>query len=135
VRDQATTRFFLACELGDTSAVQSALRADPSFVRVRNGSGWTPLIVAAFNQQRDTVRVLLDFGADVNAIGNNGTSVFMYAKTRVLNRPDEDYGLLQLLVDRGADLSSTDSRGLSVLDYVRQAGDQRLANWIQSKRD
>lgn len=134
-RDQATTRFFLACELGDTSAVQSALRVDPSFVRVRNGSGWTPLIVAAFNQQRDTVRVLLDFGADVNAIGNNGTSVFMYAKTRVLNRPDEDYGLLQLLVDRGADLSSTDSRGLSVLDYVRQAGDQRLANWIQSKRD
>jgi hypothetical protein len=59
----------------------------------------------------------------------------MYAKTRVLNRPDEDYSLLQLLVDRGADLSSTDSRGLSVLDYVRQAGDQRLANWIQSKRD
>jgi hypothetical protein len=133
VRDQLINRLFQACERGDVSVITRILSAAPSFVGARSERGWTPLIVAAFNHNMTAVQTLLGFGADVNAMGNNGTTVFMYAKTRLLNQPGADYGLLQLLLDSGADLSRTDCRGLSVIDYVRQAGDQQMLQWIESK--
>ena len=48
-------------------------------------TGWTLLSVAAFNHSLNCVKLLLLKGANINSINNNGTSILMFAKTKVFS--------------------------------------------------
>lgn len=122
-------KLFLACEIGSIEEVEYVLNLQPFLLEERNSRGWTPLIVAAFNQHFDLIKVLLKLGADVNATGRNGTTVLMYAKTALLNKESSNYDLVDYLLSSGADLSRCDKYGRTILDYVEQAGD-----WIMLKK-
>lgn len=63
----------------------------------RTAGGFTPLLYAVLAGDGDTVRVLLDAGADVNDASPDGVSALMLALTK---RHEE---LALLLLDRGAD--------------------------------
>ena len=62
--------------------------------------------MVAFNQQLDTVKFLIDSGANVYHQSVNGTSVFMYAKTKVLNT--EGYSILDYLLNKGTEINLRD---------------------------
>jgi ankyrin repeat protein len=68
---QNVARFFGACAQGDVEALRGLLARDPSLVRVSNPGahyqGWTGLHTAAKSGHADTVRLLLEHGADPNA--------------------------------------------------------------------
>ena len=106
-----------AAENGDTLLVNQLIR-DGVEVNCVNDKGWSPLVMAAFNQHLDTVKVLIDSGANVNHQSINGTTVFMYAKTKVLNT--EDYSILDYLLNKGAKINLRDfTKKWTVLQYVR----------------
>jgi ankyrin repeat protein len=73
----------------------------------------------------NSVRLLLDHGADVNAVDPLGRTPLMYAAASDLLPLDE----IKLLVERGADVNAKDSHklsgdaGLTVLDIARLHGD------------
>jgi len=130
---QQQRSFFHACETGDMAALVGGLAADPALVSIANDKGWTPLIVACFNQRIEAVKALLEAGADPNRCAAKGTTPLMYAKTRLLHQTSGHYPLLELLIEHGADCQRTDGAGLTVLQYVEQAGDAQLAAYIRDR--
>jgi ankyrin repeat protein len=63
-------------------------------VDVRNADRWTPLMAAALGGWLEIVRLLLDRGADVNAVDKNGHSVLAHG---ICHKE-----IVQILLERGA---------------------------------
>lgn len=119
-----------ACRKGDVQQVAKTLNEIPDLLEFRSAEGWTPLIVASFHQHFALVDELIMRGANVKATNHKGTTSLMYAKTAVLNQATADYALLRRLIDAGAEIDRHDQHGRSIVDYVRDAGDMRLADWL-----
>lgn len=128
---QQQRKLFDACIAGHVDQVNDILMRSPSLLELVNNKGWTPLIVASFNQRLDVVRVLLGLGADPNRGGAKGTTPLMYAKTKLLNDPSASYELLDILIQSGADPARRDSLGRDVESYVAESGDMRLLEKIK----
>lgn len=96
-----------------------------------NRNGWNAIILAAFNHSVDALAILIQNGANINSTNVNGTSVFMYAKTKCLGT--RDYEILDFLLANGADINHRDNKsGWTVLQYVQDAGDMHLAEYLKS---
>jgi ankyrin repeat protein len=80
----------------------------------------------------NSVRLLLDHGADVNAVDPLGRTPLMYAAASDLLPLDE----IKLLVERGADVNAKDAHklsgdaGLTVLDIARLHGDTPIVEQL-----
>jgi ankyrin repeat protein len=61
-----------AAAKGDLKKVQAMIQADPKAVSAKDKNGDTPLHLAALHGQDKVVQVLLDAGADPNAMNNYG---------------------------------------------------------------
>jgi len=116
---------------GDTVTVLHWI-AEGEDINVANEKGWTPLVMAAFNQHMETVMVLVDAGADVNHQSVNGTTVFMYAKTKVMETGE--YSLLDYLLQKGAEINTRDfKKEWTVLQYVQDAGHAEMERYLIDK--
>jgi len=72
---------------------------------------WTPLHAAVSVGRQETVRVLLDYGADINHPDSLGKSPLHIASYYSYDSED----LVQLLLDHGANLGASDDFGLNAL--------------------
>lgn len=124
--------FFLFCEHGNLEMVKDIVKKKLFDINIRNENGWTGLIIACFNSHIDVASFLIFNGANVNAVNDNGTSVFMYAKTPVLQDFKGIY-ILNLLIRNGAEINHLDRFSKTVLDYVRQHKNEELLEWLVSK--
>ena len=116
---------------GDTLSVIQLIR-DGVDVNCVNDKGWSPLVMAAFNQHLDNIKLLIDSGANVNHQSVNGTTVFMYAKTKVLNT--EDYSILDYLLNKGAKINLRDfTKKWTVLQYVRNINHVGMEQYLIDK--
>ena len=125
-------QFFNACKSGNLPDVKRICETKRLHIDVVSPEGWTGLIMSCFNQHVDVINYLIENKANVNATNKKGTSVFMYAKTPVLEqrcKPD----ILELLLNNGANINHLDCHNKSVLDYVNEKKDIELANWLISK--
>ena len=92
-----------AAALGDADAARAILKRDRKAVHTRSFDGWTPLHLAAFMGHAAVARVLLDHGADIEAVAQNG----------IANRPlhaalagKENPEVIDLLLEKGADVKA-----------------------------
>ena len=92
-----------AAALGDAKQVRTILKLDRDAVRSHSSDGWTPLHLAAHFGHAGVVRILLDNGADIEAVAQNG----------IANRPlhaalagKESSEVFELLLARGADVNA-----------------------------
>jgi ankyrin repeat protein/cytochrome c551/c552 len=135
--DPNATRLLQALRANDVRAQRRMLQEHPEAAKRRGAGGITPLMYAALYGDLDTMRRVLDKGADVNAKNDAGATALMWAvhdveKTRLLLECGADatarsfdgrtplliaagrFGsgpILKLLLDRGASLGAK-SRGL-----------------------
>jgi ankyrin repeat protein len=72
----------------------------------------TPLLMLATTHRTDSVRALLDAGAQVDEADDDGISVLAWAA--IANRID----LARLLIQRGADVNHIDKKGMTPLLYA-----------------
>jgi folate-dependent phosphoribosylglycinamide formyltransferase PurN len=131
--EQQHAGLMLACAEGQLEIATEILDKLPKLYHQRNEKGWTPLIAAAHHNRREVVKFLLQLGANPNDCGFKGTTVLMYAKTKLLNVQDADYGLLDDLLAGGADVARTDCFGKNVLDYVQESGDWQMIEYFSKK--
>lgn len=90
--------------------------------------GWTLLSVSCYHHSYDCVRYLLDIGANINSVNFKGTSVLMYAKTKVIE--NRNFKFLDYLVEKGANPFIKDSYGKNILDYVKETTDNELISYF-----
>jgi ankyrin repeat protein len=84
--------------------------------------GWTPLMFAAYDNNADMVRLLLDRGADVNARNIYGWSI-LTVTARVGHLE-----IVQELIDRGAELNIKNEDGMTALMWAANEGHIDVVN-------
>ncbi len=114
--DNGETALMIAALKGRLDAMKALLDRGASV----NRAGWSPLHYAASGPEPRAVAMLLDRGADIEALSPNRTTPLMMAAR---------YGALDsadLLLARGASLKSRNDLGLGAVDFARTAGRDRL---------
>ena len=105
----------LDCEKGIYKGVEEICQVK-EHINTCNRVGWTPLIVATYNNQYEIAEYLIDKGANVFISNYHGTNLLMYAK-EVFKRYG-DRNLFDLYISKGLDVNKKDDYGNSLLDYI-----------------
>lgn len=113
---QTIHQLFKACRQGKVRKVREIV-AQPdanTFINEHRGIiGKTPLHEATENHKLDIVEVLLDCGADVNAVSNGDYTALHIAAT------NGDTGIINLLLSRNADIRKLDEFQRSPLQTAK----------------
>jgi ankyrin repeat protein len=123
---------FEAAALGRTERLRELLDEDSSRASAFGDDGFHPLGLACFFGHVDSVRLLLEHGADVNALSRNEhvqTAAIHAASASKDNGTDEStrYELVRLVLDNGADPNLTQGGGeFTAMDAARMNGDKRV---------
>jgi ankyrin repeat protein len=118
---------FEAAAFGRLDALRWILDADPAQATALSDDGFTALHLAVFGGQEEAVRLLLERGADPNALSTNeavrvpplGTAAFV-----------RSVPLARLLLDSGADVNGRGEGGFTALHSAAQNGDGDLARLL-----
>ncbi len=121
---------FLAAELNDTSGLIEAIAADPCFSHRMNAGGMTALHLACYWCSIDAARILIDAGADVMAVSDDGFLEIhplgsAVATPNIANPSDDEtnvIALVDLLLRSGADVNARRRDGLTALHTAGYRG-------------
>ena len=122
---------FEAAALGRTDRVSELLEDDPELAKAFGDDGFHALGLACFFGHVDAARVLLERGADVNALSRNEhiqTAAIHAASASNEQGSGEEtrYELVKLVLDHGADPNLPQAGGFTAMDAARQNGDKRV---------
>jgi uncharacterized protein len=120
---------FEAAALGRTDRLRALLEQDPSRANAFGADGFHPLGLACFFGHVDAARLLLERGADVNALSRNEriqTAAIHAAAASETKDEATRYELVKLALEHGADPNLPQGGGLRAIDAARLNGDQRI---------
>lgn len=93
-------------------------------VNQKDGAGWTALHFACEYKNLDSVKLLIEAGADINSKNNMGATPLL----RLLARNDaRNQIILKYMIGNGADPKIKNNSGISVFDFA----DAETINWLQ----
>jgi ankyrin repeat protein len=125
---------FEAASFGRTERLRELLDADPEAVNAFAGDGFHPLGLACFFGHVEAARLLVERGADVNALARNQhiqTGALHAAAASENKDPAVRYELCKLLLEHGADPNLRQGGGAQAIDAARQNEDQRLEQLLR----
>jgi ankyrin repeat protein len=118
-----------AAALGRTARLRELLDEEPGRANEFGDDGFHPLGLACFFGHVDAARLLLERGADVNALSRNEhiqTAAIHAAAAAEGKDEDVRYELVRLALDHGADPNLPQGGGFRAIDAARQNGDRRI---------
>src|SRR5919198_3010581 len=123
---------FEAAATGRTDRMRELLDDDPSLANTFGDDGFHPLGLACFFGHVDAARLLLERGADVNALSRNEhiQTAAIHAGAAAENKDESTrYELVKLALEHGADPNLRQGggdAGFRAIDAARQNGDKRV---------
>jgi ankyrin repeat protein len=121
--------FCAAAKRNDTATMTMILDMQGTFIaNSTDSAGDTALTWSAWYGNLDAMRLLLDYGADINMPGVRGKTAMGWAAEA--GRKEA----VALLLERGADASIKDDEGKTPLDIAREKGHKDVADLIDGKR-
>jgi uncharacterized protein len=120
---------FEAAAFGKTDRLRELLDEDPARANEFGDDGFHPLGLACFFGHVDAARLLLERGADVNALSRNEhlqtAAIHAAAASEGKDEPKR-YELVKLALEHGADPNLPQGGGFRAIDAARQNGDTRV---------
>jgi uncharacterized protein len=119
---------FEAAAFGRTDRLRELLDDDPSRANEFGDDGFHPLGLACFFGHVEAARLLLDRGADVNALSTNEhvQTAAIHASAAAADDEATRYELVRLALEYGADPNLRQGGGFRAIDAARQNGDSRV---------
>jgi ankyrin repeat protein len=102
---------------------EELLRADPDLARAWSSDGFTPLHLASFFGRPKMAAILLDRGAEPNAVSRNPMAVQPLHSAAVAR----DTTIVAMLLDHGADVNARQAGGWTPLHAAAMFGNAPLA--------
>ena len=124
---QAPLNIHQAAQAGDAATVAALLRTNPGLIASTDDTGRTPLLWACRGVHLGVVRLLVERGADVNALDGSRIAPLHSVASR---------GHLEaasLLVARGARLDARMADGATPLHLAARNGHAEVAGWLFEK--
>ena len=115
---------FDACRRGDLAALQELHATNPDVINAVDAKGFTPLILAAYNEQPVIVDFLLANGANVDTQDAAGNTALMGVSFKGYK------GIARKLLDAGADVNIRNSNGAPALTFAATFGHLQIAEWL-----
>jgi ankyrin repeat protein len=101
---------FEAAAAGDADSLRNCLKEGPDSLRSFSGDGWTALHLAAAFGTPETVQILLESGAQVDAVSKNPqTNQPLHAALALGRNPET----IRLLLEAGADPNARQTAGFT----------------------
>lgn len=100
-------------------------------IESQDEQGWSLLSVAVYNNNFKMVKWLVDRGADIRVVSNNGTTLLMLAKDCF--KRTRDATIFGYLVEQGLDLNQKDYYGLELADYCVQEGISEIGSYVYKR--
>jgi ankyrin repeat protein len=108
---------------------EELLAADPGLARAWSSDGFTPLHLASFFGRAKMAAILLDRGAEPDAVARNPMSVQPLHSAAAAR----DTAIIGMLLDHGADVNARQVGGWTPLHAAAMFGDARLAELLLSR--
>jgi ankyrin repeat protein len=118
---------FEAATVGDSLRLEDLLAADPGAAHSFSGDGWTPLHLAAGFGTPQSVDVLLQHGAQVDAVSKNPQRNQPLHAALALGRDPE---VVRLLLAHGANPNAVQVGGFTALFSAASAGRRDLVELL-----
>ena len=83
---------------------------------------WTPLMLAAMNQELEIARALIEAGANVNALSTEYGSALAVAAMTPLYSEENETAIARLLVESGTDVDGTNGSSMTPLMFAAREG-------------
>jgi len=109
---------FEASATGQTRRVEELIKKDHSLINAFANDGFYPLGLAVFFKHPETVKVLLDAGADVNAHARNAMKVSPIHAAAAAGQIE----VTRALIERGADVNARQQEGYTPLHEAASSG-------------
>lgn len=106
-----------ACREGNLRTVMD-ICAVSEHINAADQNGWTPLIVATYNNYEQIVNYLILNGADVTVRNNNGTNLLMYAKDAYCS--SKNINLFRTYIELGLTAEACDYSGKNLYQYLQK---------------
>jgi ankyrin repeat protein len=119
---------FEAAAFGRTERLRALLDEEPARANAFGDDGFHPLGLACFFGHFDAARLLLERGADANALSRNEDIQTAAIHAATASQTDEAtrYGLVKLALEFGAEPNLPQGSGFRAIDAARQNGDKRV---------
>ena len=127
--DGFTQDIYDACRKGNLELIKQLSKVNPDTINTPNKSGYTPLIIAGYRNQLEAVKVLLDLGANVNAVSEDGTVL-----TAACYKSNT--ALVKILLEQHADVNVKNNAGTTPLMFAIMAENEEIVKLlIENKAD
>ncbi|QDT87672.1 ankyrin repeat domain-containing protein [Gimesia chilikensis] len=124
LEQQATVDIFASIYLGLPDRAEHLLKTDPDLVHQSTPDKLTPLHWAARTGNCALARLLLSYGADVNAVDQSGGTCLLEASHPGPWKSEPAADLIQLLLDQGAHVDLFQAAALGELRQLNKLLDQ-----------
>jgi len=117
---------FEAASLGQLTQVKDLIRHNSSLLNSYSADGFTPVALAAYLGQKETVEYLIENGADVNAVAKNTTGYTPLTGAVSQNHTE----IAKMLVRNSANVNHSYEGGFTPLTHAAFSGNTELVRFL-----